>query len=51
MSKFFLSVWMSFEAEDYDEAHEKASKIEDQIAELVSYVEDIGAIDVEQIDE
>ena len=51
MSKFSVSVWMEIEADDYTQAHERASEIEDQILERVSYVEDIGQIDVEEMEE
>lgn len=51
MSRFSVSVWMEIEADDYDQAHERASEVEAQILELVSYVEDVGQIDVEEIEE
>lgn len=51
MSKFSVSVWMEIEADDHGQAYKMASEIEDQILERVSYVEDIGQIDVEEIEE
>lgn len=51
MSKFVVSLWMEFEADDYERACETASEIEDQILERVSYVENVGQIDVEEIED
>jgi hypothetical protein len=52
MPKFSVSLWATFEADNWADAQEKADKITDEVAlNNEVYVSDSGIIDVECSDE